>query len=165
MELIFLRERDLQVLDHASCTDNFEIVLDSLVPQKSKFTISKKTVNVENSDLVVVRENTEDFQRGLETKCIVCGLEREKIEKLYSHDKNAFDNHINIYHNAFNYIYYLMYLQSSAKKDPIIEKNIWDIHLKKDLSYLPKKVCFKQNEDRIWEKLNQRKNEKEKENQ
>ena len=110
------------------------------------------------------RENTEDFQRGLETKCIVCGLEREKIEKLYSHDKNAFDNHINIYHNAFNYIYYLMYLQSSAKKDPIIEKNIWDIHLKKDLSYLPKKVCFKQNEDRIWKKLNQRKKEEENEN-
>jgi hypothetical protein len=110
------------------------------------------------------RENTEDFQRGLETKCIVCGLEREKIEKLYSHDKNAFDNHINIYHNAFNYIYYLMYLQSSAKKDPIIEKNIWDIHLKKDLSYLPKKVCFKQNEDRSWRKLNQRKKEEENEN-
>ena len=110
------------------------------------------------------RENTEDFQRGLETKCIVCGMEREKIEKLYSHDKNAFDNHINIYHNAFNYIYYLMYLQSSAKKDPIIEKNIWDIHLKKDLSYLPKKVCFKQNEDRSWKKLNQRKKEEENEN-
>jgi len=110
------------------------------------------------------RENTEDFQRGLETKCIVCGLEREKIEKIYSHDKNAFDTHTNIYHNAFNYIYYLMFLQSSAKKDPIIEKNIWDIHLKKDLSYLPKKVCFKQNEDRSWKKLNQRKNEEEKEN-
>ena len=110
------------------------------------------------------RENTEDFQRGLETKCIVCGMEREKIEKLYSHDKNAFDNHTNIYHNAFNYIYYLMYLQSSAKKDPIIEKSIWDIHLKKDLSYLPKKVCFKQNEDRSWKKLNQRKKEEENEN-
>lgn len=57
MELIFLREQDLQVLDHALCSDNFEIVLDSLVPQKSKFTLSKKTINAENSDLVVVREN------------------------------------------------------------------------------------------------------------
>ena len=57
MELIFLREQDLQVLDHALCTDAFEIVLDSLVPQKSKFTISKKEINAENSDLLVVRKN------------------------------------------------------------------------------------------------------------
>lgn len=110
------------------------------------------------------RENTEDFQKGLETKCIVCGMEREKIEKIYSHDKNAFDNHVNYYHNAFNYVYYLMFLQSSAQKDPIIEKNIWDIHLKKDLSYLPKNECFKENEEESWRKLNQRKNEEENEN-
>ncbi len=57
MELIFLREQDLLVLDHALCTDDYEIVLDSLVPQKSKFTVSKQSLNVENSDYLVVREN------------------------------------------------------------------------------------------------------------
>ena len=57
MELIFLREQDLVVLDHALCTDDFEIVLDSLVPQKSKFTISKQSLNADNSDYLVVREN------------------------------------------------------------------------------------------------------------
>ena len=107
------------------------------------------------------RENSENFKEGLETKCIVCGMEREKIEKIYSNNKNAYDNHINFYHNAFNYIYYLMYLQSSSSssKDSIIEKSIWDLHLKKDLSYLPKNACFKQNENNCWKILNQRKNE------
>lgn len=57
MELIFLREQDLLVLDHALCTDDYEIVLDSLVPQKSKFTVSKQSLNAENSDYLVVREN------------------------------------------------------------------------------------------------------------
>lgn len=57
MELIFLREQDLLVLDHALCSDDFEIVLDSLVPQKSKFTISKSELNAENSDLLVARKD------------------------------------------------------------------------------------------------------------
>jgi hypothetical protein len=109
------------------------------------------------------RENTENFKEGLETQCTVCGLEREKIEKIYSNDKNAFEKHVNCYHNAFNYIYYLMYLQSTSSKDPIIENSIWNLHLKKDLSYLPKSVCFKQSEKKCWKKLNQKKNEKEEE--
>ena len=110
-----------------------------------------------------IRENTEKFKEGLETQCTVCFMKREKIEKLYSHDKNAFDNHINLYHNTFNYIYYLMYLQSSSIKDIIIERTIWDLHLKKDLSFLPKNTCFKKLEKNCWEKLNQRKNEEEEE--
>ena len=104
------------------------------------------------------RENTEDFKEGLETQCTVCGMEREKIEKIYSNDKNAFDKHINCYHNAFNYIYYLMYLQSTSSHDSIIENTIWNLHLKKNLSYLPKNVCFKQSEKKCWKKLNQKKN-------
>ena len=109
------------------------------------------------------RENTEDFKEGLETQCSVCGMEREKIEKINSNEKNAFDKHIDYYHNAFNYIYYLMYLQSISFRDTIIEKTIWNLHLKKDLSYLPKNVCFKIFEKKCWKKLNQRKNKEEEE--
>ena len=88
-------------------------------------------------------------------------MEREKIEKIYSHDKNAFDNHINYNHNAFNYVYYLMFLQSSSTKDPIIDNSIWNLFLQKDYSYLPKNICFKQNEKKCRKKLNKRKNEEE----
>ena len=100
------------------------------------------------------RENTEEFNKSLETQCIVCGLEREKIEKIYSNDKNAFDMHTNYHHNVFNYIYYLMFLDSSYSRDPIIETFIWEMHTKKDWLFLPKNVCFKMFEKDCWKKLN-----------
>ena len=100
------------------------------------------------------RENTEEFNKSLETQCIVCGLEREKIEKIYSNDKNAFDMHTNYHHNVFNYIYYLMFLDSSYSRDPIIESFIWKMHTKKDWLFLPKNACFKMFEKECWKKLN-----------
>ena len=104
------------------------------------------------------RENTENFEENLETQCIVCGIDREKIEKINPNDKDSFNKHIKYYHNVFNYIYYLMYLQSSSSRDVIIDNHVWNLHLIKNLSYLPKNICFKQLEKRCWKKLNQRKN-------
>ena len=57
MELIFLREQDLYVLDHAYATDDYEIVFDALVPQKSKFVINKTKLKAEIGDLLVTRQN------------------------------------------------------------------------------------------------------------
>ncbi len=101
------------------------------------------------------RESNEAFENSLETQCIVCGIDREKIEKVNTNDKNAFDKHITYYHNVFNYIYYLMYLQSSYSRDVIIDDSVWNLHLVKNLSYLPKNICFKQLEKRCWKKINQ----------
>ena len=56
MELIFLNEQTLEIVDYAYCTDDYEIVLDALIPQKSKFTVTKQSLNVEISDLLVVRD-------------------------------------------------------------------------------------------------------------
>ena len=53
------------------------------------------------------REKFEHFEDNLETQCIVFCIEKEKIEKINTNDKNAFDKHIQYYHNVFNYIYYL----------------------------------------------------------
>ena len=36
MQLIFLSEQDLSVLDYAYATDDFNIILDALVPQKEE---------------------------------------------------------------------------------------------------------------------------------
>ena len=99
------------------------------------------------------RENNENFKEGLETNCSVCGMEREKIEKIHSNNKNAFEKHITYFHNAFNYIYYLMYLQSTNFKDSVIENGVWSLHLNKNLSYLPKNKCFKEFEKNCWKIL------------
>ena len=57
MELIFLDEQSFQVVDHATCFNDYEIILDALVPQKSKFTINKQSLKAGIGDLLVVRDN------------------------------------------------------------------------------------------------------------
>lgn len=103
------------------------------------------------------RENTENFEENLETQCIVCGMDRETIEKINPNDKDSFDKHIKYYHNVFNYIYYLMYLQSSSSRDVLIDNNVWNLHLIKNLSYLPKNTCFKKLEKELLEKIKSKK--------
>ena len=108
------------------------------------------------------REKSETFNDDMESKCLVCGIDREKIEKTEPNDKNAFDNHITNSHNVFNYIYYLMYLQSIDDKDAIIDEGVWNLHLDKNLSYLPKNEFFKNLERKKWEKYNLKKKDEDK---
>ena len=100
------------------------------------------------------RENSGNFNEAMDTECLVCGINREKIEKINPNDKNAFEKHIANCHNVFNYLYYLMYLQSIDDKDVIIDNGVWDLHLVKNLSYLPKNEFFKELEIKRWEKYN-----------
>ena len=57
MHLIFLDEQDLSVLDYGYATDDFDIILDALVPQKSKFTVNKQSLKAKVGDLLIVKEN------------------------------------------------------------------------------------------------------------
>jgi len=57
MELIFLDEQTLKVIDHAYATDDYEIIVDSLLPQKSSFTINKQSLKAEIGDLLLVKNN------------------------------------------------------------------------------------------------------------
>ena len=99
------------------------------------------------------RENSQNFVEAMETQCLVCGIDREKIEKINPNDKHSFNKHISYSHNVFNYIYYLMYLQILADRDVIIDDGVWNLHLIKNLSYLPKNEFFKNLEKQRWEAL------------
>ena len=57
MHLIFLDEQDLSVLDYGYATDDFDIILDALVPQKSKFTVNKQSLKAKVGDLLIVKES------------------------------------------------------------------------------------------------------------
>jgi len=61
MNLIFLSERNLSVVDHAYATDDYEIVLDSLVPQKSTFKVNKQSLNARIGDYLTVKDNGYTF--------------------------------------------------------------------------------------------------------
>lgn len=55
MDILFLKRRNLEVLDYGFCNDQFNIVIDRVIAQKSSFTINKKKLNIELGDLLVVR--------------------------------------------------------------------------------------------------------------
>ena len=56
MQLIFLSEQDLSVLDYGYATDEYEIVLDALIPQKSSFVVNKQSLKAGIGDLLIVKE-------------------------------------------------------------------------------------------------------------
>ena len=107
------------------------------------------------------RKNIEDFSKKSNTECLICGLKRELLEKLYSNVKDSFNKHTVYCHHIKNYINYLFYVQSLYYRDPIIEDVIWSYHLENNNIYLPKDTCFQLEERRIEKKINSRKNKEE----
>ena len=95
------------------------------------------------------KEKKEEFQKLYDSKCLICEQDREDLEKLYSNLKNAFELHINHFHSIIDYIAYLLYLQASNLRDPIIDEKVWKLHLSNNFKYLPKKTCFKEKEKNI----------------
>ena len=56
MKLIFLDRTTLRYKDNAYVSGEFEIVLDSVVKQKSNFTVNKETINAVVGDIAVLKE-------------------------------------------------------------------------------------------------------------
>ena len=99
------------------------------------------------------RKNKEYFTKKSKTECLICGLERENLEKIYLNAKDAFQKHTYYCHNIKNYINYLFYIQSISYRDPIIEENVWNYHLENKNSYLPDKTCFQLKEKNVSEAI------------
>lgn len=55
MELIFLKRVDLSILDYGFVDKEFQIIIDSVIPQKSTFTVNKTILNTAVGDLVLVK--------------------------------------------------------------------------------------------------------------
>jgi hypothetical protein len=99
------------------------------------------------------RKNKEYFTKKSKTECLICRLEREKLEKIYLNAKDAFKKHTYHCHNIRNYINYLFYVQSLSYRDPIIEESVWNYHLENKNSYLPDKTCFQLKEKKLLESV------------
>ena len=97
--------------------------------------------------------NKEYFTKKSKTECLICRLEREKLEKIYLNAKDAFKKHTYHCHNIRNYINYLFYVQSLSYRDPIIEEGVWNYHLDNKNSYLPDKTCFQLKEKKLLDSI------------
>ena len=113
-------------------------------------TIFQMFLSIINNYFSSQREDQEKFAEIVERECIICGIEREALEKMYSNHKSAFEIHTNHDHNISDYICYLNYIQILTKRD-IVEENVWKLHLGNNYFFLPKNICFKLKERRILE--------------
>lgn len=57
MELVFLNRTDLSVLDYGYVEKDFQLIIDSVIPQKSSFNVNKININAEVGDLMIVKES------------------------------------------------------------------------------------------------------------
>lgn len=55
MELIFLSRKDLKIKDHAVISEDFNLIFDSVIYQKSYFVVNKICLNVEIGDIVYLK--------------------------------------------------------------------------------------------------------------
>ena len=67
-------------------------------------TIFQMFLSIINNYFSSQREDQEKFAEIVETQCIICGIEREALEKMYSNHKAAFEIHTNHDHNIIDYI-------------------------------------------------------------
>ena len=115
MQLIFLNEQDLSVIDYGYATNDFDIILDALVPQKSKFTVNKQSLNAKVGDLLLVKENGYPYvgiitsiksddknQTKVETKDYLSLLDVD-VPLPTSFSGNAAQFIVNLINNTFKY--------------------------------------------------------------
>ena len=61
MELVFLNKDDLSVLDYGYVEKDFQLVIDSVIPQKSTFNVNKININAEVGDLLIIKDSNINY--------------------------------------------------------------------------------------------------------
>lgn len=61
MEVIFLKRSNLEVLDYGFVDSDYQIVIDSVIPQKSTFAVNKQSINADVGDLLVVKDKEVNY--------------------------------------------------------------------------------------------------------
>lgn len=61
MELVFLNKDDLSVLDYGYVEKDYQLVIDSVIPQKSTFNVNKININAEVGDLLIIKDSNINY--------------------------------------------------------------------------------------------------------
>lgn len=77
MEVIFLNRSAFKIIDYGFVDSDFQIILDSVVLQKSTFQVNKQNINAETGDFLVVKDKKINYIG------IICSIEEDK-EKGYT---------------------------------------------------------------------------------
>lgn len=83
----------------------------------------------------VLRERSERDNADRETKCFICGIEKEHIERCTN---RPFRFHCVYEHNEWNYIYFIAYLKGKESTEHSgVESTIFDQISDKDIAWIP----------------------------
>ena len=74
MELIFLDRRTLLYKDHAFVSNEFELIVDMVISQKSNFIVNKIDIKASLGDIVVLKSNAYSYIGVIETIELVDGI-------------------------------------------------------------------------------------------
>lgn len=83
MELVFLDRRTFKVLDNGFVDKEYQIIIDSVIPQKSTFTVNKLGIQALVGDIVVVKSKLINYIG------IICALEEDEekgVSKVQTND-------------------------------------------------------------------------------
>ena len=84
-------------------------------------------------------KNINDYDRN--SRCFICNIEKEEFQK----EGLSFNNHKNLDHNQYNYLYYIIYLQYKDNTEYNgIEDYVFGKFINNDLSWFPinSALCF-----------------------
>ena len=83
----------------------------------------------------VLREESERNTADRETKCFICGKDKEYIERCTN---RPFRYHCAYEHNEWNYIYFIAYLKNKESTEHTgVESSIFDLVEAKDITWIP----------------------------
>ncbi|OMJ77245.1 hypothetical protein SteCoe_23193 [Stentor coeruleus] len=87
-----------------------------------------------------LREGQEFSTKDRESKCFICGLQRDFIEKKTS---SGFEHHILNDHNEWNYILFIAYLKRKNESEYSgLESYIKEQYEKNELGWIPNQICL-----------------------
>ena len=141
MELIFLDREDLSVLDFGYVEQEFNLIIDSVIPQKSTFSVNKLEINAEVGDLVVIKDKEINYI-GIISSIQVD--ENKKISKVQTSDFiSILDVKVKLNSYSGNLSQYLYELISKAyKTNSDAKQNINYLTINKDFTSIIGSLTF-----------------------
>lgn len=90
-----------------------------------------------------LREDAADRADKFENECFVCGMTRDKYDDDYSLVGPTFDQHKDVDHNRWAYLYYISYLKSKNHTEYNgVETYVAGKLEEQDLSWIPSRTSF-----------------------
>jgi hypothetical protein len=104
-----------------------------------------------------LRELEQEKTDDMESKCFVCGIERDSFDKIQT---KTFVEHIKESHNMWDYVHFLVYIIQKNKTELNGEEYyVYNDYIRGKFQWIPNKMCLEiddTEEDDINEKLNEK---------